>query len=80
MLLDETTGSNNGVSAIYYVRSNREHTVKIASDCGFNQRFHPFSDHELFIVTEVVCLIRVVDHPEPVPARIHFLIRYDLVS
>ncbi len=55
-------------------------TVEIAGDSRLDQSLHPLSNDQLFIVTEAVCLIRVMDQLEAITSRVHFLICYDPVA
>lgn len=49
-------------------------TSEITSNGSFHQGLHPLSNHDLFIVAEVVRLIRLVHDPEPVSSGVDVLI------
>ncbi len=49
-------------------------TSEITRNGSFHQGLHPLSDHDLFIVAEVVRLIRLVHDPESVSSGVDVLI------
>ncbi len=55
-------------------------TCKVPTDGGLHKGFHPFSDDNLFVMTEVMCLVRVVDYPETIASGVNVLVGYHLVA
>ena len=54
-------------------------TRVVSADGGFHDRLHPLTHGGLFVVTEKVRLVCLVDDPESITARVNVLVRNDLV-
>ena len=54
-------------------------TRVVSADRSFHDGLHPLTDGGLFVVTEKVRLVCLMDDPESITARVDVLVRNDLV-
>ena len=49
-------------------------TGEVSADSRLHQRLHPFPDDELLIMAEIMGLVRIMNEPEPISARVYIFI------